>query len=189
MTRESVVDRPPVAATEDGGPKTAPPLYVPERQFEYEIVPGFFLQDKGDKNVEFETDIVSSTRKLTGDRIADLQRDKSFGMLDQSPERWTNFQRRVEELQRNAPPGVQYKALFLGRHGQGWHNYCSDKYGVEVSLSAVEPNPSLLPCCSGPSHPVAPLFLWFFCDRASSAAAATERTELTAAMGGRDGIH
>lgn len=54
-------------------------------------------------------------------------------MLDQSPERWANFQRRVEELQANAPLGVQYKALFLGRHGQGWHNFCSDKYGVVVS--------------------------------------------------------
>lgn len=64
---------------------------------------------------------------------ANVQRDKSFGMLDQSPERWANFQRRVEELQASAPPGVQYKAFFLGRHGQGWHNFCSDKYGVEVS--------------------------------------------------------
>ncbi|EJT46043.1 hypothetical protein A1Q1_05425 [Trichosporon asahii var. asahii CBS 2479] len=109
------VDNPPVAGTESGGPKTAPPLYVPERKFEYNIVPGFFLQDNGDKNVEFETDI----------------RDKSFGMLDQSPERWANFQRRVEELQATAPPGVQYKVFFLGRHGQGWHNFCSDKYGVE----------------------------------------------------------
>lgn len=58
-------------------------------------------------------------------------------MIDQSPERWANFQRRVEELQASAPPGVQYKALFLGRHGQGWHNFCSDKYGVEVSLFLV----------------------------------------------------
>lgn len=58
-------------------------------------------------------------------------------MLDQSPERWANFQRRVEELQAAAPPGVQYKALFLGRHGQGWHNFCSDKYGVEVSLQTA----------------------------------------------------
>lgn len=53
------VDNPPVAATESGGPKTAPPLYVPERKFEYEVVTGFFQQDNGDKNVEFETDIVS----------------------------------------------------------------------------------------------------------------------------------
>lgn len=56
-------------------------------------------------------------------------------MLDEGPGRWASLQRRVAELQAAAPPGVQYKVLFLGRHGQGWHNYCSDKYGVEVRSS------------------------------------------------------
>lgn len=66
-------------------------------------------------------------------------------MLDQSPERWANFQRRVEELQATAPPGVQYKVFFLGRHGQGWHNFCSDRYGVEVSHPSVPPLSHLRP--------------------------------------------
>lgn len=52
-------DQPAVAGTEDGGPKTGPPLLVPERGFEYAVVPGFFVQDAGDKRVDFEADIVS----------------------------------------------------------------------------------------------------------------------------------
>lgn len=58
MTQQTV-DNPPVAATESGGPKTAPPLYGEDRKFEFEVVPGFFLQDGGDKNVDFEADLVS----------------------------------------------------------------------------------------------------------------------------------
>lgn len=86
-------------------------------------------------------------------------------MLDQSPERWANFQRRVEELQATAPPGVQYKVFFLGRHGQGWHNFCSDKYGVEVSHPSVPPLSHLLrPHCLLFLRPLLrrPMFLLLF---------------------------
>lgn len=76
-------------------------------------------------------------------------------MLDQSPERWANFQRKVEELQKTAAKDVQYKVLILGRHGQGWHNYASDKYGVDVSPCVRAPLESSLSRTRGGGHVVA----------------------------------
>jgi hypothetical protein len=43
-----------------------------------------------------------------------VQLNKSFGLLDQSPERWYNLRREVKRLQDEAEDGVQYKVLFLG---------------------------------------------------------------------------
>ncbi|KAJ9110182.1 hypothetical protein QFC20_003034 [Naganishia adeliensis] len=51
-----------------------------------------------------------------------------FGLLDETPDRWTKFKAAVEKLQREAPDNVKYKVLFSGRHGQGWHNFGAEKY-------------------------------------------------------------
>jgi len=61
------------------------------------------------------------------------QLSRSFGLIDTSPDRWTNLRKSIKKLQASAPPGTQYKVLFLGRHGQGWHNFAASKYGVDVS--------------------------------------------------------
>lgn len=53
--------------------------------------------------------------------------------MDTSPDRWHNLRADVARLQAEAPAGVHYKVFFLGRHGQGWHNYGAERYGVEVS--------------------------------------------------------
>ncbi|KIW04404.1 hypothetical protein, variant [Verruconis gallopava] len=42
---------------------------------------------------------------------------------------WTDFTEEVKRLNSNAPPGTLYKVLFLGRHGEGWHNVAERKYG------------------------------------------------------------
>lgn len=77
------------------------------------------------------------------------QLERSFGLIDTSPERWQNLKASIAQLQLYAPEDVQYKVLFLGkyddffqaetadrrgigRHGQGWHNAAVNKYGVEV---------------------------------------------------------
>ncbi|CAK9781552.1 phosphoglycerate mutase-like protein [Cutaneotrichosporon oleaginosum] len=108
-------DEPPVAATETGGPDTSPGDLEHPHLYRYETVSGFFLQTEGSKHVEFE----------------DLL-ERHFGLLDTSPQRWANFRTRIAELQRNAAPGEAYKVLFLGRHGQGWHNFAAAKYGYEA---------------------------------------------------------
>lgn len=45
------------------------------------------------------------------------QLDKSFGLLDQSPERWSNFKASVDKLNAEAPQGVSYKVFYMSRHG------------------------------------------------------------------------
>jgi hypothetical protein len=35
---------------------------------------------------------------------------------------WARFATYVQELNRAAKPGQLYKVLFLGRHGEGYHN-------------------------------------------------------------------
>ncbi|BEI85008.1 hypothetical protein CcaverHIS002_0504090 [Cutaneotrichosporon cavernicola] len=108
-------DQPPVAATETGGPDTSPGDLERPHAYLYEAVEGFFLQTEGPKKVDF-----------------DVLLKRSFGLLDTSAERWPNLRAAVSELQRNAGDGVAYKVLFLGRHGQGWHNFAAAKYGHDA---------------------------------------------------------
>jgi len=80
--------------------------------YRYETVPGFFKQDA----VGY---------------IQRLQVLPSFGLLDDSKDRWHNFRRRIEEINASAPDGTCYKVLFVARHGQGWHNVGGLKYGTK----------------------------------------------------------
>ena len=41
----------------------------------------------------------------------------SFGLIDETPERWENLKRDVAKLQAEAPADVQYKVFFLGEWG------------------------------------------------------------------------
>jgi hypothetical protein len=79
------------------------------------------------------------------------QLQTGFGLLDETPDRWTKFKAAIEskysvavlqtasdspclpELQKDAPENVKYKVLFCGRHGQGWHNFGAEKYDPVVS--------------------------------------------------------
>ncbi|KAF7325076.1 Phosphoglycerate mutase-like protein [Mycena kentingensis (nom. inval.)] len=81
--------------------------------FLYEPVPGFFLQD--DPNVSFP-DIGAVPPR--------------FGLLDASDARWTTFLARLTQLNESATDGALYKLLFLGRHGQAYHNLAELKYGT-----------------------------------------------------------
>jgi hypothetical protein len=80
------------------------------------------------------------------------QLDKSFGLLDESPDRWAKFKQQIAgssegsigrvdrvccqltrlayllpsfwplDLNTDAPEGTSYKVLWFARHGQGFHN-------------------------------------------------------------------
>lgn len=43
---------------------------------------------------------------------------------------WQRFDRKLSELNRQAPSGTEYKLLILGRHGEGWHNAAETYYGT-----------------------------------------------------------
>ncbi|KZT22861.1 hypothetical protein NEOLEDRAFT_1118963, partial [Neolentinus lepideus HHB14362 ss-1] len=55
-----------------------------------------------------------------------------FGLLDDSPDRWTAFRDAIAGLNDAADEGTQYKAFLLARHGEGWHNVAEAKYGTKA---------------------------------------------------------
>ncbi|GHJ85537.1 hypothetical protein NliqN6_1939 [Naganishia liquefaciens] len=78
----------------------------------FEIAQGLFRQSD------------EASHKLTPEQMLQT----GFGLLDETPERWTKFKEAVAKLQKEAPQNVKYKVLFCGRHGQGWHNYGAEQY-------------------------------------------------------------
>ncbi|KAJ5777338.1 hypothetical protein N7520_000584 [Penicillium odoratum] len=90
----------------------------------YTTVTGYFLQDE------------SSTDASTFDYTA-----VNFGLLNrtyptdrelkhsESLTQWERFYNQVEKLNDESSSDVEYKVLFLGRHGEGWHNAAQDYYG------------------------------------------------------------
>ncbi|PFH53324.1 hypothetical protein AMATHDRAFT_187957 [Amanita thiersii Skay4041] len=79
----------------------------------YEVVPGYFIQDTSDPGV----------------LPAIPQR---FGLADESPERWTSFVAQIKKLNDLADARSEYKVFFLGRHGEGFHNFAISKYGSKA---------------------------------------------------------
>lgn len=43
---------------------------------------------------------------------------------------WERFESQVYELNRRSGRHVQYKVLYLGRHGEGYHNVAEAFYGT-----------------------------------------------------------
>ncbi|KAG8218974.1 histidine phosphatase superfamily [Butyriboletus roseoflavus] len=58
-----------------------------------------------------------------------------FGLKDDSDDRWVKFKREIERLNTSAPSGTQYKVVFLGRHGEGYHNVAMEKYTAKAWMS------------------------------------------------------
>lgn len=43
---------------------------------------------------------------------------------------WQRFYHQVQKLNEDSSQDVEYKVLFLGRHGEGWHNAAETYYGT-----------------------------------------------------------
>ncbi|ODQ77388.1 hypothetical protein BABINDRAFT_172907 [Babjeviella inositovora NRRL Y-12698] len=83
-----------------------------ERKWTFECVPGFFKQDD------------ESTDDTNFDLLAE-----DFGLAKPS---WAALQAEVANLNASTPDTEVYKLLFLARHGQGWHNFAVEKYGMKA---------------------------------------------------------
>ncbi|KAK3671297.1 putative phosphoglycerate mutase pmu1 [Recurvomyces mirabilis] len=89
----------------------------------YTTVAGYFLQD------------VASTNASTFDYTA-----TNFGLINQTYSgttsstanltQWQQFQAQVAALNAAAPLNTVYKVLFMGRHGEGYHNAAETFYGT-----------------------------------------------------------
>lgn len=72
------------------------------------------------------------------------QAKENFGLIQQSypsddtlesaneKTQWQRFEHYIRELNKNAEEGVEYKVLYLGRHGQGYHNVAESRYGTKL---------------------------------------------------------
>ncbi|KAL1310477.1 hypothetical protein AAFC00_000767 [Neodothiora populina] len=96
-------------------------MTLPDPKYRLSVVPGFFQQS------ETNTDV----------SLLDYAK-KNFGLIDRNYEtdaefdserkftQWQRFARYVEHLRKDA----DYRVLYLGRHGQGWHNVAESYYGT-----------------------------------------------------------
>lgn len=81
----------------------------------YEDVAGFFVQDNPNANPAV---------------IGALP--PRLGLLDDSPDRWKTFKAKITALNAEGKGSSVYKVVYLGRHGQGFHNVAEVKYGTEA---------------------------------------------------------
>lgn len=56
--------------------------------------------------------------------------DRLWNPHKQQLTQWQRFYHQVVDLNRQSPQTTQYKVLFLGRHGEGWHNAAESYYGT-----------------------------------------------------------
>ncbi|GJJ10399.1 hypothetical protein Clacol_004625 [Clathrus columnatus] len=84
-------------------------------KFIYKVIPDIFadIQDNDDPRIE--------------------QVLPRFGLLDTTPARWENLKRRISELnEAGTESSTTYRVLFIGRHGEGYHNCAMETYGREA---------------------------------------------------------
>ncbi|KIO29220.1 hypothetical protein M407DRAFT_171552 [Tulasnella calospora MUT 4182] len=80
----------------------------------YIAIPGFFKQDKSSADP---------------DKIGPAP--DRFGLIDHHKHYWTNFDKKIQKLNKKSDSDTSYKVLFLGRHGEGFHNVGMDYYGQD----------------------------------------------------------
>ncbi|EAS34593.3 phosphoglycerate mutase [Coccidioides immitis RS] len=98
---------------------------APVSHLEYSTVTGYFLQD------DPATDPTKFDYASTGFGLINqtYDTDELFDP-DRSKSQWERFKHKVLTLNRDAGPEVRYALLYLGRHGQGYHNVAESHYGT-----------------------------------------------------------
>ncbi|KAK4541504.1 hypothetical protein LTR36_007950 [Oleoguttula mirabilis] len=98
---------------------------APKAGFHYEAVSGVFMQDD------------PATDPATFDYSK-----HNFGLIDRSYDtdaaedgdlsQWQRFERYVQLLIRSSTRGTLYKVIYMGRHGEGYHNVAEAFYGTKA---------------------------------------------------------
>ncbi|KAL8932964.1 MAG: hypothetical protein Q9216_006589 [Gyalolechia sp. 2 TL-2023] len=91
----------------------------------FSTVTGFFLQDEVSTNAStfsfINTNFGLINRTYPTDTSYDPRGKKT---------QWQRFANQVFRLNRDSPHGTQYKLLYMGRHGEGYHNAAESFYGT-----------------------------------------------------------
>ncbi|KAF2871642.1 phosphoglycerate mutase [Massariosphaeria phaeospora] len=107
---------------------TAFPIPEPDRafHFKYSTVAGYFQQSDDST----DSDTFDFTKENFG--LVDRKYETDDDDKDKDKTQWQRFETYVRHLNAHSAEDVQYKVLFLGRHGQGWHNVAEAKYGMKA---------------------------------------------------------
>ncbi|KAJ8060220.1 hypothetical protein OCU04_010563 [Sclerotinia nivalis] len=123
-----------IAGAVPGGnfPRATPaPYYNPQSStgshaaswINYTAVPGFFLQD--------DATTVPSTFDYTQWNFGLINRTyPTDSHVSENATQWRRFEKYITSLNKNSPKNVNYKVLFMGRHGEGFHNAAETYYGT-----------------------------------------------------------
>lgn len=121
-----------------------------EFHFNITTVPGYFMQDDPDTDPDtFDYVYLSSPQFMKKrsiiNNISICQVKSNFGLIqrdydsDEDAElknrettQWQRFEHHLRQLNHNSHPDVSYRLLFLGRHGEGYHNVAEDEYGTKA---------------------------------------------------------
>lgn len=91
----------------------------------YTTVSGYFLQDDPSTNATAFDFMTTNFGLINRTYSTDRNRDSRH-----SRTQWQRFATKVSQLNRDAHYGVEYKVLFMGRHGDGFHNDAQAFYGI-----------------------------------------------------------
>ncbi|KAL8714785.1 MAG: hypothetical protein Q9220_001298 [cf. Caloplaca sp. 1 TL-2023] len=107
------------------GTTTATPYISRNSYINYTTVTGYFLQDEATTNAStfsfLNTNFGLINRIYATDPAYDPNQEKT---------RWQRFENQVFRLNRESGRDVQYKVLYMGRHGEGYHNAAESYYGT-----------------------------------------------------------
>lgn len=90
----------------------------------YTTVTGFFLQDEASTN-STTFDFMTTNFGLINRTYPSDATLKHKGLTQ-----WQRFKHQVHVLNQDSPHNVQYKLLYMGRHGDGYHNDAQAFYGT-----------------------------------------------------------
>ncbi|OKL61850.1 hypothetical protein UA08_02853 [Talaromyces atroroseus] len=103
-----------------------------ESHWRYSTVTGYFLQDdEGTDSDKFDyvsTNFGLINRTYDHDQELDARHEEEEGGKTQ----WQRFEHQIRAMNIEVDPNTQYKVLYLGRHGQGFHNVAESWYGSEA---------------------------------------------------------
>ncbi|KAI4844605.1 phosphoglycerate mutase family protein [Aureobasidium sp. EXF-8845] len=103
---------------------TLPP---PNAKYTFSILINIFKQALADT----DADTFDYAKENFGLIQQSYPSDASFEDVDEATP-WQRLEHYIRELNKNAENGVEYKVLYLGRHGQGYHNAAETRYGTKL---------------------------------------------------------
>ena len=100
------------------------PLANAHSYINYTTITGYFLQD------EPSTNATSFNFMTTNFGLINRTYATDGNIHHHNLTQWQRFERQLSHFNYDAPHGTQYKLLYIGRHGDGYHNDAEAYYGT-----------------------------------------------------------